>query len=386
MANGENPSSSISQRIRALEEAGIIDTFVKKRIPPYLGAGSTSDAFQTSGQHTNFVSGTLTKIYQNPVFAESGYSAVGAIFQPINRTSHQRNGSSGDLVKASYESQVYRSPSVDSIEEGSVHRKSSIESLSSLGTLKKVPSIASLSREEDTNVPSPYDSPARNSPFLPQPFLPNDFIRSPDILRDNSPQNLHIPISIPLRSQPEELPDDRLASPYSPASLDSRRTSTANSQMDSSRNRTVINVDSALTSPSPSQHSNSTRNHLQEPTFPYEPPFSTKSAISSHLSASSNDLLTPFKTPSYEKLDALPSLPKPSKSSEPPAPNKPSTSLYDEYLNAGHSYQSTGGPTGPNQNNFHSQLVSHPKLVNGEEFLFLEHSERERENSPNRVR
>ena len=65
-------SSSISQRIRALEEAGIKEAiFVKKRIPPYASPGQTSPLAQPASPNsivaTHFYgNATSAKIYQNP--------------------------------------------------------------------------------------------------------------------------------------------------------------------------------------------------------------------------------------------------------------------------------------------------------------------------------
>jgi hypothetical protein len=61
----EASSSSITERLKALEGAGIKDTFIKKKIPPYLESSSLKPI--NSSIHNGSIGGNvLTKIYQNP--------------------------------------------------------------------------------------------------------------------------------------------------------------------------------------------------------------------------------------------------------------------------------------------------------------------------------
>jgi hypothetical protein len=132
--------STLSQRIRALEEAGITDTFVKKRIPPYAAAAaavasSLHEANYYSASNNHLLPNTLTKIYQNP----QGFDLTQ---HSIDTRKYNSNGSSanhsptsvnknmeGNESNNDYESQIqnvlvnqkkmstiYRSNSDDSLE------------------------------------------------------------------------------------------------------------------------------------------------------------------------------------------------------------------------------------------------------------------------------
>ena len=63
-------SSTLSQRVKALEEAGMHDRLIKKRIPSYaLAAATIGNELQQLNINTNLYAGnngSLTKIYQNP--------------------------------------------------------------------------------------------------------------------------------------------------------------------------------------------------------------------------------------------------------------------------------------------------------------------------------
>jgi hypothetical protein len=63
-------SSTLSQRVKALEEAGMHDRLIKKRIPSYaLAAATIGNELQQLNINTNLYTGnngSLTKIYQNP--------------------------------------------------------------------------------------------------------------------------------------------------------------------------------------------------------------------------------------------------------------------------------------------------------------------------------
>lgn len=101
--------SSLTQRIRALESAGMSDTFIKKRIPAYAAEAATV-ASEISKTPRNFQIGNSTKIYQNPSnhFEHTKPNAANISINSIS--SVHSNNSQTDNNK------IYRSNSVDSIE------------------------------------------------------------------------------------------------------------------------------------------------------------------------------------------------------------------------------------------------------------------------------
>jgi len=103
--DGDFKPSSLSQRIRALESAGITDKFVKKRIPSYAAEAATIGS-QISQSNRNFQLGNQTKIYQNP----SNH------FEPPNFNNISINSS---IYSNENNAKIYRSNSVDSIEQNS---------------------------------------------------------------------------------------------------------------------------------------------------------------------------------------------------------------------------------------------------------------------------
>ncbi len=62
----ELKASSLLQRIKALEENGLNDTLIKKRVPSYAAAAPLNDIPFNKGSFKSYHSGNSTKIYQNP--------------------------------------------------------------------------------------------------------------------------------------------------------------------------------------------------------------------------------------------------------------------------------------------------------------------------------
>ena len=62
----ELKASSLLQRIKALEENGLNDTLIKKRVPSYAAAAPLNDTPFNKGSFKSYHSGNSTKIYQNP--------------------------------------------------------------------------------------------------------------------------------------------------------------------------------------------------------------------------------------------------------------------------------------------------------------------------------
>lgn len=163
-----NPQSSLSERIKALETAGIIDSFVKKRVPPYAAAAAAVGS--TLAQHRDSLSSSHqalnepkpgTKIYRNPNFP-----IIQQQEQPTNRlaasSSTNLHSSSSRESLASTEAApgglaMYRSASMDSIENEMPNRVVNNELPSSfqseladrIRTLRKVSSVGVMLKEEN---------------------------------------------------------------------------------------------------------------------------------------------------------------------------------------------------------------------------------------------
>lgn len=174
-----NHQSSLSERIKALETAGIIDSFVKKRVPPYAAAAaavgssltqqhrdSLSSSHQTLNDPNTSKSGT--KIYRNP----SGANFPIIQQQQTNRlaasSSTNLHSSSSRESLASNEAApgglaMFRSASMDSIENEMANRGVNNELPSSfqteladrIRTLRKVSIVSSggMVKENGSEIP-----------------------------------------------------------------------------------------------------------------------------------------------------------------------------------------------------------------------------------------
>lgn len=118
-------TSTLSERIKALETAGIIDSFVKKRVPPYAAAAA---AVGSSLQDTDSVNVStepnkpLTKIYRNP---STGFHAqqtasknklAASSSTNLHSSSSRESLASNEAAPGGLATNLYRSTSVDSIE------------------------------------------------------------------------------------------------------------------------------------------------------------------------------------------------------------------------------------------------------------------------------
>lgn len=123
----QQTSSSLSERIKALETAGIIDSFVKKRVPPYAAAaaavGSTLQQSQIDAHSHNHISETkqVTKIYRNPnPISTSNQQQQNHLKTSSSTNLHSSSSreslASNEVPPGALVSTLYRSASVDSIE------------------------------------------------------------------------------------------------------------------------------------------------------------------------------------------------------------------------------------------------------------------------------
>lgn len=98
----ELKASSLSQRIRALEENGLKDTYIRKRVPSYATAApaNSSNISNGKGSFKTNQFGSSTKIYQNPSqfnsndnnLANTSINSVSSVHSIIsNNTNHNTN-------------------------------------------------------------------------------------------------------------------------------------------------------------------------------------------------------------------------------------------------------------------------------------------------------
>ena len=114
----EHSSSTLSQRIRALEGAGITDTFIKKRIPAYAAVAAAIGSELQQNGHTK-LAGSSTKIYQNP----SNFDSLAKAPKHIDTTELNDKPSNNSFH------QIYRSTSMDSIDENASNGSVRIEDM-----------------------------------------------------------------------------------------------------------------------------------------------------------------------------------------------------------------------------------------------------------------
>lgn len=426
-----NASSTLSQRVKALEEAGMHDRLVKKRIPSYaVAAAAIGNELQQLNVNNLYSGNTgLTKIYQNPSnfntiklndsMNSSFNSTVINKINPLNDENDKSYRSSIasnergkiDLTNTFKLNRIYKSNSSESIDLNNKSSTASKRSSTSNSTitndrtivendlvdkiknLKKVSTNTSRSSSSISAVPvdepltlKPTDmySVSASSPISPH-YSPNNLTSFSkktaqliaDSLRRSNDDNLHIPISIPLVNS-KISGTNIYSSQYEPTDIDSieNDVESKRSSMCSpieTRNRTIISIDSKKIQQIDDQNS---RRSSQMSS-------STKNALSSHLSTSSNDLLvttTPFKAPSYEQLNtshdfsfrnnnksifsnqqlksSIISTPSNSSNNSNLISNK-NTSLNDDYINSNSNPNNTANKTDNNNNsNSRSQLVS----------------------------
>lgn len=411
-------TSSLSQRIKALEEAGITDTIVKKRIPPYAAAAAAVGNILQQ-QQLNYQSPNSTKIYQNPnnhllyqatpsnsksEISPGSKQVLNGSKSPNENVNYMSTTSFLDEIKSKIKSYsrismidgqeandqqpphnstlMHRSNSIDSIENSSNTNNnnsmgSPVDSLANelanaAKNLKHIQPQVSPIKQDDIYINvRPMGGLSPTSPVYPPPF---DF-NSINNHSNNTDSIHHIPISIPLSSQSghespmlnEETGEksrDRLRSSSSSASissslnghnqqnnhhtnehwytnntdnlsakpLNSIRSDQSNNRNDylsysqniSNNNRTIIHIDSSsLGSPGESPRQNNysldhqtigssrrsssaiNHNHSNNNNNNVIPSNNIKNSSlnTSNISASSNDLLTAFKAPSFETLN-----------------------------------------------------------------------------------
>ena len=120
----QQTSSSLSERIKALETAGIIDSFVKKRVPPYAAAAAAvgSTLQQQSQIDSHHISETkqVTKIYRNPnpisTSNQQNNHLKTSSSTNLHSSSSRESLASNEVPPGALVSTLYRSASVDSIE------------------------------------------------------------------------------------------------------------------------------------------------------------------------------------------------------------------------------------------------------------------------------
>jgi len=237
--------STLSQRIRALEEAGIRDTFVKKRIPPYAAAAaavanSLHESNYYSSSNSHLIPNTLTKIYQNPQgFDVSQHSIDTRKYTTSNGssanhspTSDSKNVANNDSNK-SYESQIqnvlvnqkkmstiYRSNSDDSLENDEMKKNNNNDlAIDSLAreivstSIEKLKDKSHNSSKSDlyANIPPISDTLDTDAYFRPPPPLnfanqEDDYVSTPrnhshheHHMHEEELSNIQIPITIPVK-------------------------------------------------------------------------------------------------------------------------------------------------------------------------------------------
>ena len=117
-SGSEHSSSTLSQRIRALEGAGITDTFIKKRIPAYAAvAAAIGNELQQNGHPK--LAGSSTKIYQNP----SNFDSLAKTPKHIDTPELDDKPTNNSF------NQIYRSTSMDSIDENASNSSVRIEDM-----------------------------------------------------------------------------------------------------------------------------------------------------------------------------------------------------------------------------------------------------------------
>ena len=115
------PTSSLSDRIKALETAGIIDSFVKKRVPPYAAAAAVVGSSLQDTVPSVQPDKPATKIYHNP---STGFHAqqpsktnlAASSSTNLHSSSSRESLASNEAAPGGLPANLYRSTSVDSIE------------------------------------------------------------------------------------------------------------------------------------------------------------------------------------------------------------------------------------------------------------------------------
>ena len=398
VSTNNNYTSTISQRIKALEEAGITDMFVKKRVPPYAAvAAAVGNVLHqeniddpSSNYYYNLKNGLAkqTKIYQNPAdfryqhsqqqnnssnlitglsISQTDLNQINVVNNINNISSNNHNNNSSSNVNRVSNREITRSSSSDSfdndsssgaqinhnqINEQNNNNDSSqssnsdplvLELINRKKNLRKTPHSTELNLNYNN---SDYVSADEQNEMTiratqsPSPLESN--LHQLDI-NTKSPAGSdynHIPIAIQLNpNSPNYDAENKLikqqqfssSSNSSSASsssvnfnnniqpqrnhqvnqintlINSKLHYTAEDQIDSvndvitsprsyqrtTNQRTLINIETNTIS-SKQQNTSSTykSNHFNN----------QNNAITNHLSASSNDLLTTLRAPSYENL------------------------------------------------------------------------------------
>lgn len=268
--NEKLSTSTLSQRIRALEGAGITDTFIKKRIPSYA---------QASPVNQDYHSANSSKIYQNPSHFDSNhanYSMNSSVYSGENFANNR----------------IYRSNSSDSIDtDNTFHENPDIvreDRIASPVNYHQIIDELNDAKSKLKKVAHPPTSPFLNSKkmgnvivntnlnqsanSLPSPTMNTSFSRATSKLlaesirkANNSSTSMNqIPISIPLNSSAN---DSRSSTPGSVNSTHDLNHSKLGAE--SSSTRTLINVFNEPKNPDLTVQNNSYRSEYYSDTASY---------------------------------------------------------------------------------------------------------------------
>jgi len=196
-------SSTLSQRVKALEEAGMHDRLIKKRIPSYaLAAATIGNELQQLNINTNLYTGnngSLTKIYQNP----SNFGTI-KLNSNSDKIINNTNNNTNNNDNRSYRSSI----GSEEREKIEINKKFKLNRIYKSDSNENVDLINNNNNNNKTSQRSSIISSTSNPTFInneraaaTSPITENDLVNKIKNLKKVSPVHIEQPVTSTINSQ-----------------------------------------------------------------------------------------------------------------------------------------------------------------------------------------